>query len=137
MQGWVMGVQVLASLIWLLFIDLLSSRLTTTKSVKTVVLSRKGYKLLGPSGREDRALTPPQEHTVLFSSLLSLYKFISTRRISVETHKLTPPRAFETSSTTEPGNEAFQSVSKCRKTDVHERKINMEITPAGVGRDLI
>lgn len=70
---------------------------------------------------------------------LPLYKVTSARRNSAETHRLTPPHQSEISSATEPGNEAFYSVSAEKQKSMRGAnwRIKMEISPAGVGRDLI
>lgn len=135
-----MGEQTLGALNWLLLIDLLSSRLTTTESVRlwfsaemdASCLDLVEERTVHSHSPKHRCCPPPIPS-------LPLCKFISTHRNSAERHRLTTPRQFEISSTTEPGNEAVYGVSaeKQRSMRGANQRTNMEITSAGVGRELI
>ena len=136
-----MDVQTLASLIWLLLIDLLNSRLTvtTTKSVRLWFSAEMDASCLDlVEERTVHSHNPKHTHCPPPIPSLPLYKFMPTRTNSAETHRLTTPHQFEISSATEPGNEAFYGASaeKQRSMRAANRRINMEIAPAGVGRDL-
>lgn len=137
-----MGGQTLPSLIWLLLINLLSIRLTltTSKSVRLWFSVEADASCLDLVEERTMCSHNPK-HTNCPPPIPSplLYKFMSTRRNSAETHRLTPPHQSETSSATETSNEAFYSASaeKPRSMRGANWRINMEITPAGVRRDLI
>lgn len=124
-----MGVQMLASLIWLLLIDLLNSRLTltTTKSGRLWFSAEMDASCL-VLAEEGTVHSHHPKHTHCPPPIPSLppYKFMPTRTNSAETRRLTPPHQFEMSSATEPGNEAFYGASAEKQSPV--RGVNRRIT---------